>query len=190
MRYLAHECHYRYSREHSSGKLVFLAPWIKARRVSVKHSSARVGGGIFARERPSLLFYGLEAATIQGVLDGLDAFCIFVVVVAVPGPLEGTRDRVDWDVVDGLRHDECVDYYQEYGNLVFGSVHFSAKDRSMGAYDTCPKTPRWGTPGLSLRWFCQIPHRYKVDHRQESSNLGKPGSDGDFEVVDHGPGFC
>lgn len=50
-------------------------------------------------------------------MDRLDAIYIFVVVVAVPGPLEGTRDRVDRDVIDGLRHDECVDYYQEYGNL-------------------------------------------------------------------------
>lgn len=125
--YLAHKRHHRHSREHPSRKLVLVAPRPKAGRVSVESGRARTRGDIPVGERPRLLLDGLEAAAVQGVLDRFDAACIFPVEEAVPCPFEGTGDRVDWNVVDGLRHDERVDYDQEYRDLgwVGGSVFCS-----------------------------------------------------------------
>lgn len=97
---------------------MLVAPRTKTGRLSVERGRARAGGNGLAGERPRLLLDGLEAAAVQGILDPFDGSCIFVVVEVVPGPFERTGDRADWNVVDGLRHDEGVDYDQEYRDLV------------------------------------------------------------------------
>lgn len=61
-----------------------------------------------------------------------------------------------------------------------------------GAYNPGLEAPGWRTPPwLSRRPFRQVLQGDEVGHRQESGDLGKPGCNGDLEVVNHGPsGFC